>query len=150
MDRQFPLAAGGTTGTVHFGAAVAKWTNFGALSACQLELAPGETKSFTLTVLTPPAPGDGSGSVVLANAVGPTFAKITTVAIALRSLVPTPSPVTSFTGTLTGGNGWVSQMGQTAYYQLDLPQGERVLNAEILDGRSRQRLHRRARRSGHR
>ena len=39
----------------------------------------------------------------------------------LRSLVPTPAPSTSFTGTLTGGNGRADQHRGDGYYQVAIP-----------------------------
>ncbi len=128
-----PSADGGTTGPVRFEAAVARWRAFGTLSAKSMQLAAGETKTVTLTVSTPAAPGDEAGSIVIVNDGSvPAFAETTTVPVTLRSLVPTSGGrPTSFTGTLTGGNGREPFTGQTGYYQFDLPAGERALNAQI-------------------
>jgi hypothetical protein len=48
--------------------------------------------------------------------------------------VPIPSPSTTFTGTLTGGNGREVDTGQTAYYQVEVPAGLGALNASIDTG----------------
>jgi hypothetical protein len=127
-----PSAAGGTTGTVLFGAQVAAWKVFGTLSAHSLTLAPGASKQITLSADTPAAPGDKAAAIVLtSHASEPSFAKTTTIAVTLRSLVPVPSPSTTFTGTLNGGNGRQQSEGQAAFYQVKIPSGLPELNAQI-------------------
>jgi subtilisin family serine protease len=126
-----PSNFGGTVGPVQFGASTATWAPFGTLSTSSLTLAPGASKTVTLTVPTPTSPGDQSGSVVLTNSAGPAFTTVSTIPVMLRSLVPTPAPSSTFTGTLTGGNGRQFNTGQSAYYQVSIPAGTPVLNAEI-------------------
>ncbi len=126
-----PSTEGGTVGPVRIGARTAPWETLGKLSTSSLTLAPGASGSFTLTVPAPNDPGDQSGSIVLADGTGPSFAAVSTVPVTLRSLVPTPNPSTTFAGTLTGGNGRQFTTGQTAYYQVSIPSGTPVLNAEI-------------------
>jgi hypothetical protein len=127
-----PSSQGGTTGPVPFGASVAPWAPFGTPSPSSLTLAPGQSGAVTLTVPTPGAPGDQSGSIVLTNgAATQSFTGVTTIPVTLRALVPTPAPSTTFTGTLTGGNGRATSTGQTSYYQFDVPAGLPVLNADI-------------------
>jgi hypothetical protein len=118
-------ADGGTTGPVVFGASVATYTAFGTVSPAWLHLAPGASAPVTLTLSTPPQPGDSSGAIVLDASDGST----TTIPVILRSLVPTGS--TTFSGVLTGGNGRQENLGQTNYYQLNLPAGEPELNASV-------------------
>jgi hypothetical protein len=126
------LIAGQTNGTVLFGARAAPWAPFGTLSASSLTLAPGASGTVSLTVPTPSSPGDQAGSIVFTDTgTGPAFTDVTTVPVTLRSLVPTPDPSTTFSGTLTGGNGRESDTGQTAYYQFDVGSGLGVLNADI-------------------
>ncbi len=126
-----PSADGGTTGPVQFGASVAPWAPFGTLSDPSLTLAPGASQTVTLTVPTPSTPGDQSGSIVLTDTAAKPFAAVTTVPVTLRSLDSTPAPSTTFTGTLTGGNGRQTSTGQTEYYQFAVPSGLAVLNADI-------------------
>jgi hypothetical protein len=126
------LIFGEASGTVLFGARAAAWAPFGVLSASSLTLAPGASGTVSLSVPTPSSPGDQAGAIVFSDAgAGPAFTDVTTVPVTLRSLVPTPDPSTSFTGTLTGGNGRQSDTGQTAYYQFDVGSGLGVLNADI-------------------
>ena len=122
---------GGIVGPVRFGASTATWASFGSLSTRALTLAPGASGSFGLTVSTPAKPGDEAGSVVITDGSGASFAQVTTVPVTLRSLVPTPDPSYSFTSALTGGNGRDFDTGQTAYYQVSIPAGLPVLNADI-------------------
>ncbi len=128
------LVFGGSANTVQFDASVAPWTTFGTLSEPSVTLGPGASGTFSLAVSTPAGPGDQAGSIVLTEHGGPKFTDVTTVPVTLRSLVPSPDPTTTFTGTLTGGNGRGTDTGQTSYYQFDLPAGLPVLNADISTG----------------
>jgi hypothetical protein len=118
-----------------FQAATATWQSFGSLSASSVTLAPGASSTVTLTVATPAQAGDEAGSILLhSSAAGPGFAAVTSVPVTLRSLIPAPDPSTTFTGTLTGGNGRESNTGQTAYYQLAIPSGLQALNVSVKTG----------------
>lgn len=114
-----------------FEASTATWQGFGTLSASSLSIPAGGSKTFTLTAATPATPGDQAGSIVVHSFAGATSVGVDTIPVALRSLVPTPAPSTTFTGTLTGGNGRASNTGQTAYYQVQVPSGLAALNAQI-------------------
>jgi hypothetical protein len=118
-------AAGGTTGPVLFGASVASYQPFGTVAAPTVTIAPGATVPVTLSVTTPSAPGDTSGSLVLT----PSSQAALAVPVTLRTLVP--SGPTTFSGVLTGGNGRASFTGVTDYYQLDVPTGAPALNASV-------------------
>jgi hypothetical protein len=120
---------GGTVGNVLFGAEVANWVPFGTVSPPSITLAPGASGTFTVTGATPASPGDQATSLILRSTSGGQAAGMASVPIVTRSLIPTGT--TSFTGTLTGGNGRSSLTGQTAYYQITLPSGEPELNASI-------------------
>jgi hypothetical protein len=83
-------------------------------------------------VSTPATPGDQAGSILLtSNASAPSFTQVTTVPVTLRSLIPTPSPSTRFTGTLTGGNGRQQSNAQSNFYQVMIPTGTKSLAANI-------------------
>jgi Subtilase family/Peptidase inhibitor I9 len=121
-----------TAVTARFQASTATWHRFGRLSATSVTLAPGASRTFTLTVATPAQPGDQAGSIILrSSARQPAFAAVTSVPVTLRSLLPAPSPSTTVTGTLTGGNGRNTSTGQTAYYQVDVPRGLGALNVQV-------------------
>jgi hypothetical protein len=118
-----------------FQASTATWQPFGILSTHSLTLAPGASSTVMLTVPTPSQAGDQSGSIILrSSATSPGFAAVTSVPVTLRSLVPAPNPTTTVTGTLTGGNGRSSDIGQTAYYQVQVPPGLSALNAIAATG----------------
>jgi hypothetical protein len=115
-----------------FEASTATWQSFGTLSTNSLTLAPGASGTFTLTAATPSQPGDQSGSIlVTSSATSPAFAAVSTIPVTLRALVPTPDPSTTFTGTLTGGNGRQPSTGQTSYYQVQIPSGMKALNVQV-------------------
>ncbi|HET9895461.1 MAG TPA: S8 family serine peptidase [Streptosporangiaceae bacterium] len=130
----------GKTAKASFLAQEATWQPFGHLSTNTLTLASGASGSFSLDVSTPASPGDAAGSIVVTSSAGtPAFAKVTTIPVTLRGLVPTPAPLqhtVTFSGTLTGGNGRAPNAGQTAYYQLDAPAFDTppALNADISTG----------------
>ncbi len=115
-----------------FQASTATWQPFGTLSTNSLTLAPGASGTFTLTASTPAQPGDEAGAIVMRSSVtAPAFAATTSIPVTLRALAPAPDPTTTFTGTLTGGNGRSGSTGQTSYYQFNLPSGLAALNAEV-------------------
>jgi subtilisin family serine protease len=115
-----------------FGASTATWEPFGTLSARSVTLPPGGSRAVTLTVQTPESPGDQAGSIVLqSSARTPAFARVTSVPVTLRSLLPAPDPSESFTVPLTGGHPSGPNIGQVLYYQMDLPAGLRALNASV-------------------
>jgi hypothetical protein len=121
--------------TAKFQASTATWQQFGSLSASSVTLAAGASSTFTLTAATPAQAGDVAGSIILrSSARSPAFAAVTSIPVTLRSLVPTPDPSTTFTGTLTGGNGRGADTGQTAYYQVRIPAGLKALNVEAKTG----------------
>jgi hypothetical protein len=113
-----------------FQASTATWQRFGTVSPSSVKLAAGATGKFMLTVATPSQPGDQAGSIMLHNSANvPGFAVETSIPVTLRSLVP--SLPTSFTGTLTGGNGRELSTGQTVYYQGEVSAGTRALNVSV-------------------
>jgi hypothetical protein len=127
------LIAGGAPSTVQFGAQVAQWTTFGTVSPSTETLQPGASAAPVFDTETAATPGDESGALVLQTDVAgsPSFTTTTTVPVVLRSYVPTPDPTTTFTGTLTGGNGRSTDTGQSAFYVVDLPAGASTLSADI-------------------
>ena len=121
-----------------FQASTAAWQRLGSLSATSVTLAPGASRTVTLTVSTPPQAGDLAGSLILrSSARTPAFAAVTSVPVTLRSLIPAPAPLSTFTGTLTGGNGAYPDIGQAAYYQVRIPAGFKALNVQVGTGNHR-------------
>ncbi len=130
------LATGKPPATDHalVQAATATWRPFGSLSPRSVTLAPGASRTISLSVATPAQPGDEAGSIVMRTSGRASFATQTSIPVTLRSLVPTPDPSVTFTGTLTGGNGREPDTGQTAYYQFAVPPGRTALNAAVFTG----------------
>ncbi len=124
---------GGTTGNVIFGASAARYTTFGTVSPASVSLAPGQSQAVTLKVSTPSTPGDASGAIVInSTRGGQAQTATTTIPVTLRSLIPSGN--SSFTDTLTGGNGRGVTTGQTFYYQLNVPSGSPELNTTVTLG----------------
>jgi len=122
-----------------FQASTATWQRFGTVSPSSLKLAGGASGTFTLTVATPSQAGDQAGSIMVHDSANvPGFAVETSIPVTLRSLVPSLS--TTFTGTLTGGNGRELSTGQTAYYQVAVPSGTRALNVGVNTGNANNTL----------
>jgi hypothetical protein len=118
-------AGGGTTGPVLFGASVANYVSFGQVSPSWLVIGPGATRSVTLSVTTPSAPGDIAGSLVVSSYDQPALA----IPVTLRSVAP--AGPTTFSGVLTGGNGRASFTGVTDYYEVNVPAGSPALNGTV-------------------
>jgi hypothetical protein len=114
--------AGGTAGTVQFGASVSPAQPFGTVSPSKLVLAPGASGVVHVSAKVPAGAGDSSGSVVFATSAaggGPVSVPVT-----LRGQVQTGSGVTAkFSGVLTGGNGRAPGEGQVAAYSFNVPSG---------------------------
>jgi hypothetical protein len=119
-------ANGGTQGKVLFEADTENTDSVGSVSPKSLTLAPGRSGTVTVTANTPSSPGDTSAAVVLNAGAGGQ----TSVPVILRSLV-NPARGGSFSGTLTGGNGRQSDLGQSNFYQFDVPSGQKDVSASV-------------------
>ena len=123
----------GTVGPVLFQAQTFDFQTLGTVSPAQVTVPAGGTATVTVAMTTPSSPGDESAAVVVAGAAGPA----SSVAVTLRSLV-TLSSGGQFSGVLTGGNGRQPDLGQSAYYQFDVPTTAKTLLAdlELADGQT--------------
>jgi hypothetical protein len=119
-------ATSGVTGTVRWQIAAQNYVPFGTVSPGHVVLAPGRSATVTVRASAPATPGDVSGSIVV-HWPGGTG---TTIAVTLRAKVNVARGG-GFSGTLTGGNGWVTAQGQEQYYQFSVPQGTRDVRADV-------------------
>ena len=112
--------AGGTTGTVRFGASVEAASSFGSVSPSSLRLAPGASGTVRVSAVVPAGAGDSSGAVTFDT--GAAGGGPVSVPVTLRGLVAagTGSGGT-FSGVLTGGNGRAPGEGQVASYSFVMP-----------------------------
>jgi Subtilase family len=121
----YPARAGGYNGKVVWHEATQNYSSFGSVSPASLSLAPGQAKSFVLSVTVPADPGDLAGSVVLRSSAG----GVTSIPVVVRSLVDVAAGG-RFTGDLTGGNGR-GPVGTGDYYQFTVPPGTKAVRAEL-------------------
>jgi hypothetical protein len=117
---------GGTTGPVLFSANVASYQSYGMVSPASFTLAPGKSRTVSLTTSATSGPGDTAASLALMENGNPT-----TVPVTIRTLLDLSSGKASFTGTVFGGNGRQAAEGQTFYYSYNVPSGEAELNASL-------------------
>jgi hypothetical protein len=119
----------GFSGPVHFTVNQSDFSPVGSVTPPTMTLAPGQVATFKVHVPLPHAPGDQSASVQLAEVGGAT----TSVPLTLRAVIPPTN--TTFTGTITGGNGR-SQGGpaQSNTYYLRVPKGQHDLSVGFTFG----------------
>jgi hypothetical protein len=121
----YPAGDGGYNGKVVWQAVTQNYTAFGHYSVTSLSLAPGQAKSFTLSVRAPSAPGDLAASILLRSSLG----GATSVPLVVRTLVDAAAGGT-FSGVLTGGNGR-GTLAASDYYQFSVPAHTTALRTEL-------------------
>jgi hypothetical protein len=115
-------ANGGSPATVKFQATTERYGSFGSVSPSVVRLAPGASRTVHVGATLPSAAGDTTASVVLNAGRGGQ----TSIPVTLRTLVNG-----SFSGTLTGGNGRQTNLGQAEFYQFDVKPGRHDIDASL-------------------
>jgi hypothetical protein len=121
----YPAVDGGYSGRLAWREATQDFGSFGTVSPASLSLAPGQAKSFAVSVKVPADPGDLAGSVLLHSS----GSGVTSIPVVVRSLINVPAGG-RFAGDLTGGNGR-GPLGSGAYYQFTVPPGTKAVSAEL-------------------
>ena len=119
---------GGTQGAIPWRVATQRYVSFGNVHPSQVILAPGASRTITVSATTPPSPGDAAGSIVFRSNFG--IAGTTTVPVTLRSTIDVTRDG-SFKGTLTGGNGRPNGQGQEEYYSFKVGRGVHDVTANV-------------------
>jgi hypothetical protein len=118
---------GGTNGTIPWRVATQQLVPFANVSPSNVLLAPGQSRTVTVSTATPSSPGDSSGSIVLDSL----FGGQTSIPVTLRSLVDVSSGNGAFSGLLTGGNGRAGGGAQTSYFEFNVPSGVNNILANV-------------------
>jgi hypothetical protein len=122
--------AGGTTGTVRFGASVEATSSFGSVSPSSLRLAPGASGTVRVSATVPAGAGDSSGAVTFDT--GTAGGGPVSVPVTLRGMVAAGTGAGgTFSGVLTGGNGRAPGEGQVASYSFTVPSNLPVLLRDL-------------------
>jgi hypothetical protein len=119
---------GGTNGVVPWQVATEQGTSFGGVSDPSFSLAPGASRTISLTATTPATAGDADGSFVISS--NEDGGQSTSIAATLRSEIE-PTQGGAFSGTLTGGNGRANGEGQVQYYEFNVPAGTHDITANL-------------------
>jgi len=141
-DARFPTAgtwtayiavshSSGFSGPIQWAVQLANYASHGTVSPSSFTLAPNTSRTVTVKTTTPGQPSDVSASVQFKSNRGLNVS----VPLTIRGVVPPKA--TTFTGTITGGNGR-SFFGpaQTNDYYIQVPSGKSDINVGVSVGLS--------------
>ena len=114
----------GFNGTFAYRVVQTDFSTRGTVTPNSRTLSPGQTGTFTVQTQLPASPSDLSASVQFTPSAGPPMS----VPMTLRAIVPPQD--TTFSGTITGGNGRDSN-AQSNFYRLRVPTGMSDLSVGV-------------------
>jgi hypothetical protein len=114
----------GFNGPVLFNVTQSDFTRVGVVAPPVQTIAPGGTGTFVVAARLPSSPSDLSASVQLSSSDASASVPLT-----LRAVIPPRN--TTFTTTITGGNGRGGGPAQSNIYYLDVPRGARDVTANF-------------------
>jgi hypothetical protein len=118
----------GTNGKVPWRVATERLESFGSISSGSFSLAPGASKTVTVSAKLPGSPGDAAGSVLISS--NHQDGAATSVPVLLRSVIQVYRGG-AFRGVLTGGNGRPNGQGQEDYYEFRVAKGAKNITASV-------------------
>jgi hypothetical protein len=118
----------GTNGKIPWRVATERFAPFGSISPGSFSLAPGASRTVTVSTRLPASPGDAAGSVVISS--NHQDGSATSVPVLLRSVVQV-NRGGAFSGALTGGNGRPNGEGQEDFYEFRVAPGTKNITASV-------------------
>jgi hypothetical protein len=125
-EADISTSSGSYAGPVYVQITTAQMQNWGSVSPRSVRLAPGASRTVTVSGRFPSAPGDQSVSVTM----GAAGWGGSSLPVTLRSLVPITDGTGHFSATLVGGNGRGEVPAQTFFYNVDVPGGKPALDVQ--------------------
>ena len=118
--------SGGFSGSVLYDFTFSRFTSLAAVRPTSLVIPPGGHGTVVVSLPPSATPGDRGDDLMLSNGVG----QQSVVPVVVRTLVPLNGGRGTFTGTVTGGDGY-SGIGSRDTFQFDVPPGTPAIGVNV-------------------